>query len=153
MEVRIADGDDVTDIVALHAGLVAEDAGTRDPLANLDWPAQEGLAYFTAALADESVRCFVAEADGTTVGFLLGRLSEPSRMRPYRVAELESTFVRADHRGTGIGGTLVARFTAWAKEREATAARVSAYASNEAAQRFYARAGFGPKYVIMQAPI
>lgn len=51
-------------------------------------------------------------------------------------------FVAPDRRGQGVGAGLVAAFRRWAVDRGAAQLRVTAYATNEAAIRFYQREGF-----------
>jgi ribosomal protein S18 acetylase RimI-like enzyme len=45
------------------------------------------------------------------------------------------------------------RFLVWARERRAAFVTVSAYAANEAAQRFYRRHGFVPKSITLQTDL
>jgi ribosomal protein S18 acetylase RimI-like enzyme len=59
--------------------------------------------------------------------------------------------VHPGHRDAGVGSALVRHFAGWARDRDAVQASVSAYAANEAAQRFYARHGFTPMTVTLRA--
>lgn len=79
----------------------------------------------------------------------MGRLSGPGSVHPIRVAELESIHVYPGHRGCGAGEQLMTAFLAWAAEKGAQRATVTAYAANDGAQRFYARHGFTLKSVIL----
>jgi GNAT superfamily N-acetyltransferase len=133
---------DLPAVVRFSAGLFAEDSGPRDPFGDPTWPGREGAAYFGAALADDRVRVLIAE-DAEPVGYLLGRLRPPSPTRAGAVlADLESMFVAAGHRSSGVGTHLAAAFAAWARDAGADALTVSAYASNQRALAFYAREGF-----------
>jgi ribosomal protein S18 acetylase RimI-like enzyme len=66
---------------------------------------------------------------------------------------LESIYVAEDVRGQGVGGLLTEQFLTWAREQQAAFVSVSAYAANEAAQRFYQRHGFVPQSVTLQADL
>jgi GNAT superfamily N-acetyltransferase len=52
-----------------------------------------------------------------------------------------------------VGSLLVQHFLAWARERGARQASVTAYAANQAAQRFYERHGFAPASITSRAPL
>jgi ribosomal protein S18 acetylase RimI-like enzyme len=144
--VRPATATDVPELVPLNAALFREDAGSRDPYADLDWPRRSGEQYFHEAVADgERSAVWVAEVEGRAVGYLLGRLQAPTDVRPVASASLESLYIAADHRGGGIGEALVDQFIAWARRQGAGRATVSAYADNEGANRFYRRLGFAAR--------
>jgi GNAT superfamily N-acetyltransferase len=70
-----------------------------------------------------------------------------------RVAVLESIRVLPEARGRGVGSRLVEAFFAWATQRGAVRAGVTAYTANEGAQRFYARHGFVPASVTLRASL
>lgn len=150
MEIRAAGLDDIDVIAALNGALFAEDAGQRDPLMDQGWPAREGRAYFADLLGGPHNVGFVAQEGGETVGYLVGRLREPARVRPVRIASLESIFVQEEHRSQGIGEQLTARFLDWARQQGADRVEVVAYAANEAAIRFYRRLGFIPHNVVLE---
>ena len=155
VRIRTAQPEDVPAIVSLSDALFQEDAGSRDPTMNLQWAVQEGRDYFASLLADDAAACWLAEHDigGDAVGYLAGRLREANSLRAVRVATLESMYVRGRFRGRGAGAKLVERFLAWAREREARRASVTAYAANEGAVRFYAREGFYPKNVTLERSV
>ena len=74
-------------------------------------------------------------------------------MRTAAVAVLESMRVAPDPRSAGVGSLLIQHFFAWARERGARQASVTAYAANHAAQRFYERHGFAPASITSRAPL
>jgi GNAT superfamily N-acetyltransferase len=145
--------DDIDGLLASVAGLFAEDAGQHDPMMNLDWPAREGAAYYSSLLNDQSCLVGLARDGDRVIGHLVGRLSKPSSLRNGRIAVLESMRVAPDYRRAGVGSQLVEYFYAWAREGSAQQARVTAYAANDAAQRFYARHGFAPVSVTHRASL
>jgi GNAT superfamily N-acetyltransferase len=150
VKIRIAGRNDLDEVVALSIALFAEDAGQRDPYTDLDWPRREGREYFGGLLSGPTTRCWLAEVDGRVAGSLVGRINRESTVRPVRVAELESMYVRPEYRCGGVGSALVAEFLEWARGRGAQRAAVTAYAANERAQAFYARNGFKPKSVHLE---
>jgi GNAT superfamily N-acetyltransferase len=142
--------DDISDILASADALVATDAGRHDAaVTNLGWAAQTGIAYCTSLLASTDNLVLLSRDGDEVVGHLVGRLSGPGSVHPMRVAELESIHVYPSHRGRGVGGQLITAFLAWAAEKGAQRATVTAYAANDGAQRFYARHGFALKSVIL----
>jgi GNAT superfamily N-acetyltransferase len=142
--------DDIPDILASADALVATDAGRHDAAAtNLGWAAQTGIAYCTALLASDDNLVLLSRDGDDVAGHLVGRLHGPGSVHPIRVAELESIHVYPRHRNRGAGEQLMTAFLAWAAERGAQRATVTAYAANDGAQRFYARHGFALKSVIL----
>ncbi len=148
--IRRAGVADVPLLVALSDGLFQEDAGQRDPFMNLAWPRQEGNGYFSQRVRDERCLPLLALVQGEAVGYLLGYLKPPSTLRPVRVAELESMYVKPGRRSQGIGQRLVDRFLSWARGQGAKRVSVTAYAANERALAFYRRNGFVPKSVTLE---
>jgi GNAT superfamily N-acetyltransferase len=148
--IRVAEPADLDELVELSAHLFAEDAGQRDPYTDLGWPRREGRGYFTGIIDNNRTRCWLAEVDGVIAGNLVGRINRESSIRPVRVAELESMFVREEYRSSGVGAALVAEFFGWGKRAGAERALVTAYAANDRALAFYARHGFAPKNVSLE---
>ncbi len=149
--IRSATTADIPSLVASSAALFAEDAGTRDPTMNIDWPKQHGAQQFTENVDDPDRLVLVAEADGSVVGYLTGLLGEPTTKRPVRVATLGSLYVHPSQRGSQIGTRLVERFRSWARDKGADRLAVTAYASNESAIRFYQRQGFTPHTQVLES--
>jgi GNAT superfamily N-acetyltransferase len=143
----------VAALVESVAGLFHDDAGQHDPYMNLDWPVREGAGSYGRELDDPQVLLLLAREGEQVLGHLVGRLREPTTIRPYRFAVLESLRIAAAARGSGVGGRLVEEFFRWAREHRAEQAVVTAYAANQGAQRFYARHGFSPHEVTMRAPV
>ena len=80
--VRPARPEDIPGLVASSAGLFAEDAGTRDPSVDVDWPRRHGAESSAAALADPARLVLAVDHGGEVVGHLTGTLTEPSAVRP-----------------------------------------------------------------------
>lgn len=147
--IRPARAADLDGLVASSSALFAEDAGTRDPGVDITWPREHGREVFAAGLDDPARLLLVADRDGEVVGHLTGRVADGTDVRPARVAELMSLYVRAAHRRERLGSRLVEAFRGWARAEGATLAEVSAYAANGDAIRFYEREGFAPKTVTL----
>jgi GNAT superfamily N-acetyltransferase len=150
IQIREAKKWDVEPIVELSVALFREDAGQRDPFMNLDWPREEGAAYYARFLSGGDRVCFVAEADGWLVGFLTGYAEEPTNLRPVRVAELESMFVRRAFRNQGVGARLVDHFVDWCQEKGAQRMSVTAYSTNLGAIEFYRGLDFEPRNLTLE---
>lgn len=151
--VRTAEEVDLADLVRCSSALFAEDAGTRDPMMNADWPAQHGLEAFRRNLKDPDKLVLVAESEGAVVGHLTAVLAEPNPMQPVRTASLVSMYVQPELRSSGIGSLLVDRFLTWAHDGEADWVEVSAYEANADAVRFYERNGFQRQSITLTQPI
>jgi GNAT superfamily N-acetyltransferase len=152
IEIRRASAADVDGFVASSAVLLAEDAATYDDTVDIAWPRKHGAQRFLDALVDPYRLVLVAvDAQGAVVGHLTGLLSDPTAMRPVRVATLLSLYVFAEHRGCGVGARLVDGFRGWAKQRGMDRLEVTAYANNSDALRFYRRHGFAPQSVLLEA--
>ncbi|MGV9248647.1 N-acetyltransferase family protein [Streptomyces sp. NPDC003710] len=149
--VRKAQHADVEGLVACSGALFAEDAGTRDSSVNVDWPREHGGQRFTAGIDDPDRLLLVADRDGEVVGHLTGVVVQGSAMKPVRVASLVSMYVQPAYRREQIGGRLIGQFMAWAKDKGAELAEVTAYSSNTEAVRFYERNGFASKSVTLEA--
>lgn len=151
--VRRATPDDVSGLLACVAGLFAEDGAARDPLRDPHWPARHGEQWCRELLAGADALVLVADAGGEIVGHLVGTFAGASAMWLAARAELVSMYVAPAWRSGGVGGRLVAEFTAWARERGAARLVVDAYAANEGAVRFYRRNGFAPRSVTLSAEL
>jgi ribosomal protein S18 acetylase RimI-like enzyme len=152
MTIRIstATTGDIPDILASADALVATDAGVHDAAAtSLGWAAETGIGYCTSLLASGDNLVLLARDGDKVVGHLVGRLSGPGSVHAIRVADLESIHVYPAHRGHGAGEQLMTAFLAWAAEKGAQRATVTAYAANDGAQRFYARHGFAVRSVTL----
>ncbi|WBQ01937.1 GNAT family N-acetyltransferase [Kribbella sp. CA-293567] len=149
MEIRPATTADLPGIAATSAALFAEDAGQRDPFRNQAWPAAHGEQWIADLHSNPAARIFVAADGAEVVGHLIAIYEPPSDMWLVPRAELVSMFVRPPVRGRGLGGQLVDAFTIWARARGAVRLQVTAYATNEAAQRLYQSRGFKPASVVL----
>ena len=142
--IRVAAGADIDGLVASGTGLFMEDGATRDSLRNPGWPAEHGADYEANNLANPDMLVLVAEQDGAVIAHLTGGFYPASAMWTAPRAHLISIHVMAPWRGQGVGERLLEEFRSWAKARGAVQLRVTAYAANQGAVRFYQRHGFAP---------
>jgi GNAT superfamily N-acetyltransferase len=149
--VNAATHDDMDALVDSVAGLFAEDGARHDSLMDAGWPAREGAAYYSALIGDKTCLVTLARHNGQVIGHLIGKLSRPDGLLTGRIEVLESMRVAPAARGIGVGSLLVENFLAWARDHDAAQASVTAFAANQAAQRFYERHGFVPKSVTSRA--
>ncbi len=100
------------------------------------------LAAFTAIAADPNHRLIVAERDGEVVGTLqfsfLPGLANNGMWR----GQLENVHIRADQRGKGLGGEMVAWAVARCRERGCAVVQLTSNKLRSDAHRFYERLGF-----------
>lgn len=153
LTVTVCGPEDLAGLIESVTGLFHEDAGQHDPCVDLAWPTREGAASYRRELDDPAVLLLLARQGRQVAGHLVGRIREPSSIRPCRIAILESMRVAPAARGGGVGSALVQEFLGWAGSRGAEQADVSAYAANDRAQRLYARHGFVPHEVTMRVPL
>jgi GNAT superfamily N-acetyltransferase len=115
-------------------------------------PAQldEVTAWFRTLLDRPAVGIWLAEDEGTPVGYVLAFVHEraanpfcPSR----RWCEIDQIAVRPDHQRHGVGRALIERALAWARAEGAGDIELSTWAFNEGAQRMFRGLGFVTKVV------
>lgn len=92
------------------------------------------------------ITALVAEAGGQLIGYAI-LVPQYRAAEGARGMELHHLFVRAGHRGTGIGRHLVARAREQAKMAGCDYLKVSAATGNFAAHRFYESERFVPRPV------
>jgi GNAT superfamily N-acetyltransferase len=145
-QIRPAVADDVPLIVAMLAD---------DPLgASRESPGDPayGLA-FREIDADPRQVLAVAEVGGEVVGTLQLTFIPGLSRRGATRAQIEAVRVRADQRGTGLGGELVRWAIEEARTRGAAMVQLTTDATRVDAHRFYERLGFTPSHVGMKLPL
>jgi putative acetyltransferase len=100
------------------------------------FPAEENHYLSVDALAAPGIRFFVARRDGRVLG--CGALASRDGY-----GELKSMFVAEEARGTGVADALMARLEAEARGAGLPLLRLETGSALAAAQRLYARHGFG----------
>jgi RimJ/RimL family protein N-acetyltransferase len=89
---------------------------------------------FERALDDSDIMTFLAEADGLLLGVLGVTLADGR-------AEL-GMMVRKEHRGQGIGSSLLEACVAWCRDRDAHKLALTVWPHNKAAMSLYRKFGF-----------
>jgi GNAT superfamily N-acetyltransferase len=84
---------------------------------------------------------WIAEHDGSAVGFAAGHLFQPFELES-PVAELTALVVAAGHRGGGAGRALVAAFEHWALTAGAARFSVATAFHRTGAHAFYEQLGY-----------
>jgi GNAT superfamily N-acetyltransferase len=104
---------------------------------------RERIAAMLAASAwHHQAFCLVAVLDDEVVGFANGRLDPGDGLLPGLAGELESAWVRPEHRGTGLTRRLAEAGVGWLRERGAGTVRTLVCADNPDAVRFWTALGF-----------
>jgi len=124
-DVRLAD---VDDIVRLTGQL------------GYDVAASETAAKLSRILSRHDHRFLIAEAGGQIVGWLHAAVTETIEAAPFVV--VGGLVVDRDHRGQGVGRTLLEHAEAWATQQGCTIVRVWSSTLRTAAHVFYEHLGY-----------
>lgn len=129
-----------------------EDAAEIQRVAEVGWRATYGdiLAADTIDMAmaewydgaglreqitDEMIGYFVAELDGSVVGYCSGGNDDGT-------GYLGAIYVDPNRQRAGIGTALLDRFERWASDRGSSELRIEVIADNESGRRFYEERGY-----------
>ena len=86
---------------------------------------------------------YVAQDRGESVGYCIATVDGLS-------GEIDSLFVKAEHRGQGMGEKLVTFALKWLEDQNCEIITVSIAEGNENVLDFYRRFGFAERLVVMQ---
>ncbi len=145
IKIRKASKKDFGAIQKLNSLLFKREQKKFDSTLDISWPfSEEGEGYFERILSGKNGRAWLAEDDDKPVGYLIGNIAQkvPKSRTIKKRAVLDNMFVLKNYRNKKIGGRLVKEFIAWAKENGADNLRVTAFASNKEAIKFYQQNGF-----------
>jgi GNAT superfamily N-acetyltransferase len=102
---------------------------------------KKGTKYFTDVLKKGFAA--IAEADGKTVGYIVGGKLPPYSYRTTkRTAELGNMFIVKGYRKKGIGTKLIRAFLEWCKKEGCKHIEIEAFAANKKGIKFYHKFGF-----------
>lgn len=141
--IRPATADDVGALAAIHADAVALayagifDAGTPAPAPS------ELVGRWATVLAMPKAWVGVAEVDGTVAGMIGVRPSPEPDAGP-RTGEIVGLHVDPAHWGRGLGGALLDRATAQARQQGFGSLRLWVLEANLRARRMYGARGWQP---------
>jgi ribosomal protein S18 acetylase RimI-like enzyme len=114
---------------------------------------EETKRRYFGALADPDAVIVVAEHADQVVGMAAGHVHKPSMMSEELAVELESVYVKPEHRERGVAGALTAEVARFARERGVGRITLKTFAQNEEALVAWKRLGFEPRMVQMTAPV
>ncbi|WP_135822557.1 GNAT family N-acetyltransferase [Halostella litorea] len=92
----------------------------------------------------------IARRDGDIVGFVTYEMDAGTYELDLTRGSVTNLFVRRDDRNAGVGSELLAAAERALAEDGADAVTLEVLAENEAARRFYRRAGYGDRRVVME---
>lgn len=105
-----------------------------------------GIAYsryaLRAFLAEPTAQAFVAEEEGTAVGFVL------VERRGREWGHVTTLDVHPDHRRRGLGTALLARAEQWLAARGIERVRLETAVDNEAAIAFWHQSGYRQRRIV-----
>lgn len=147
MEVCPATDDDVPVLCELLGVLFAQESEfSPDP--------EQQAAGLRAIVGHPEVGQVLVLRDGPSIVGMVGLLFLPSTALGGRVALLEDLVIRPEARGCGAGSRLLRAALAFAQSMGCLRVTLLTDADNLAAQRFYARHGFGRSTMIpMRLPL
>jgi GNAT superfamily N-acetyltransferase len=106
------------------------------------------MKWLTSRFRQPSAMGFVAETDGTVVGFLTARIDDwesvPPVIESRRIGIIDAVYVADEFRRRGIGTQLIDRAIETMKSANAVAVETIYDAWNDASARAWDRAGFAP---------
>lgn len=116
----------------------------RPTMLETDWRSRSaGLARY---VDQGGLRVDTAAIGGDLVGYCIATIDDNGR------GDVQSLFVLAAQRGSGVGGQLLQRSLAWFRQKGCERITAGVAAGNEAVLPFYARHGLHPRTTILQVP-
>ncbi len=147
--IRLAVEEDVAALVVLNAEVHALHVASRPDRFKPGEPG-EVEAWLRQHLASPAARVWLAEIDGTLVGYAVVMMRERAHgpFCPERVWwELDQVGVCASHRRRGVGRALVGRVLEQARLAQVTDVELTSWSFNRDARAAFRRLGFVPQLV------
>lgn len=144
-QIRRAKIEDLEILGLLMDKLIKKEHEEFDKTINLNYiPSEVGQNYLRKRIEDEETGvCFVAEAEGQIVGYMMGGLIEPEDYRVFReLAEGETMFVDDMYRNQGIGSEFAKLFEDWCRSKGVKRICLIASTDNDEAIKLYRRLGY-----------
>lgn len=151
MELRDAQERDIDRILDLLAQVNRVHAEGRPDLFRLG--TKYGREELAAILADPDRPVFVAEEDGTVLGYCFGeveRIAGDSIRIDETSLYIDDLCVDEAARGKGVGRLLYDHAVHWAKERSFDAVTLNVWECNPGARAFYEALGMRPRKTCME---
>ncbi len=112
--------------------------------------------YWLGLMLEPTGVFFVAENDHNIIGFVVARITQNldvSFIQGHKVCRVNTIVVDDQIQSSGIGKSLMAKVTQWAKAQEAVEMRLEVMEFNEQALGFYEKLGMHTQSRIMAMPI
>jgi GNAT superfamily N-acetyltransferase len=135
--------------------LLVHEKKTLNPNLSLGWTdSEESVATLKKCADGTSEHCgFIAEAEGRPIGALTAMIEVQALLVRNRTARIGLVFVEEPFRNTGVGSRFFETFKAWARDQKADQLRVTSWAKNQSALRFYERHGFVDAAITLEQPM
>ncbi len=120
IKIRKANENDFLIIQKLNNLLFKREQKNFDSTLVVSWSfSKEGEEYFRKILSTKSGQAWLAEYNGKTIGYLIGKIvtKVPNSRTIKKRAILDNMFILKDYRNKGVGGLLVKEFIAWAEKK------------------------------------
>ena len=138
VSIREADIDDLEPIQELSVKLSEKEEKEFDGTIDPSWNTSEEATEWFRKRIEEDFSLVVVE-DDELVGYAVGALRDSEDYREeLLIAELESMYLKPDHRSEGMGSRLMERFEEWAGEKGAERIRAEVTAQNDKGIEGYA---------------
>jgi GNAT superfamily N-acetyltransferase len=137
-DVRRALKSDVDAVTECWTAFLTEQSSVDERLRISDDARQRWENDMPLWLEDQTRRVYVAERDGSVVGFATAHRTAPPPIYKSRgEVYFDEVYVLPDHRRLGLGSQLVEAVVAWSDRVQAERVRLSVLAQNEAAHTFW----------------
>lgn len=109
---------------------------------------ETGIAYALSVGQKPPWRTFVADCgDSELVGLIGGRVMDEPHQKIDKIGSVEILVVAEDHRGQGVGRSLMSTLVEWFKEQGCQGVKVETWSANAQAIKAYEHMGFREYYV------
>lgn len=112
---------------------------------------QGGLSYFKEILESENSIAFLAEDEGSPIGYIAASIQQVGSFRTIpNMCEVDNMWVDEEYRSKGMGKQLMNKVESWAFDKGVKRMRVIASFDNRKGIDFYKREGFGEYDLILE---
>ena len=153
LSLRAANRGDISVLQSLYRALDSESVRFQPEHFVL---ANRPKALIERHLDDPDSALFLIHCDGAPIGFVHAQLQEPLDIgitKPQRFVCIWDIAVREGFHGIGAGSMLLEAALDWGRDCGAAYARLNVLAQNDRAARFYAKRGFAPVQLTLEARI
>lgn len=153
MTIRKARKDEVRKLQELNDSVFEKDNLKYDADIKPGWGlSEDGKTYFTKLLRNTHGLCYVAEDNGTLVGYITA-VPIKFKYRKSKYIEIENLGIAPEYRKQGIGHQLMVECHKWAKAKGYQKIFLKCFFKNEDALTFYKNYGFSGIYINLERDI